>query len=151
MELMKTHNREQPKELSDAEFEGALHAALRDAGNLFPRNAEDVALLKASMDMNDVPTPDTQKFRQLLRQMAKNDDALTQDTKNIHQLFRRTAEKVTKIFGTDWLGSCEVEENLEKLAMAARNGGEMTDEIRKRMDTDRLKAKEQIQKKNGAH
>ena len=148
---MKTHNREQPKGLSDAEFEAALHAALRDEGYFFPRNAEDVASLKASMDMNDVPTPDTQKFRQLLRQVAKNDGVLTHDTQKIHQLFSRTAEKITKILGTDWLGSSEVEENLEKLAMVARNGGEITDEIRKRMEADQAQAKEQIRKKNGTH
>jgi len=148
---MKTHNREQPKELSDAEFEAALHAALRDEGSLFPRNAEDVASLKASMDMNDVPTPDTQKFRQLLRQVAKNDGVPTNDPQNIRQLFRRTAEKIVNIFDTDWSGSSEVDANLEKLAMAARNGGEITDEIRKRMEVDRAQAKEQIKKNNGAH
>ena len=68
---MKTHlNGHQPKELSDAEFEAALHAVLRDEGYLFPRNAEDVASLRTQMDMNGVPTPDTEKFRQLLRQTA---------------------------------------------------------------------------------
>lgn len=151
MERMKTHNREQPKELSDAEFEAALHAALRDEGNLFPRNAEEVALLKASLDMNDVPTPDTQKFRQLLRQVAANDRDLTPDNQNIRQLFRRMAEKSAKICGTDWLGSCEVNENFDRLAMAARNGGEITEEIRTRMEADRARAKEQIQKHNGTH
>jgi hypothetical protein len=127
---MKTHNREQPKELSDAEFEAALHAALRDEGYLFPRNAEDVASLKASINMNGVPTPDTQKFRQLLRQMA---------------------EKVVELPGPAKLSSYEVEEDLERLAVAARNGGAITEEIRKRMDADRAQAKEQIKKNNGAH
>jgi hypothetical protein len=127
---MKTPKCEQPKELSDAEFEAALHAALRDEGYLFPRNAEEVASLKASMDMNGVPTPDTEKFRQLLRQMA---------------------QKVAELPNTARLRSREVEEDLEKLAMAARNGGEITEEIRKRMDADRAMAKEQIQKYHGTH
>jgi hypothetical protein len=35
--------------------------------------------------------------------------------------------------------------------MAARNGGEITEEIRKRMDADRAMAKEQIQKYHGTH
>lgn len=130
MEHMKTHNREQPKGLSDVEFEAALHAALRDEGYLFPRSAEDVASLKASMDMNGVPTPDTQKFRRLLRQAT---------------------EKVVELPGTARLNSHEVEEDLGRLAVAARNGGEITKEIRERMDADRAQAKEQITKKNGAH
>ena len=128
---MKTHsNGEQPKELSDAEFEAALHAALRDEGYLFPSNAEDVASLKASIDMNGVPTPDTEKFRQLLRQ---------------------TAEKVVELPTNARLSSREIEADLEKLAMAARNGGEITPQIRERMDADRAGATEQIKKSNGTH
>ena len=130
MEHIKTPNGEQPKELSDGEFEAALHATLRDEGYLFPRSAEDVASLKASIDMNGVPTPDTETFRQLLRQ---------------------NGEKVVKLPRTTQFTSPEVELDLEKLAMAARNGGEITEEIRKRMDADRVRSKEQIQKNNGAH
>jgi hypothetical protein len=130
MERMKTHNHEQPKGISDAEFEAILHAALRDEGCLFPCNAEEIALLKASMDMSGIPTPDTQKFQQLLHQIV---------------------EKVVKLPSTTKVSSCEVDENIEKLAMAARNGGEITEEIRKRMDTDRARAREQTHKNNGAH
>ncbi|MFO1500208.1 MAG: hypothetical protein U1G07_17765 [Verrucomicrobiota bacterium] len=127
---MKTHlNGHQPKELSDAEFEAALHAVLRDEGYLFPRNAEDVASLKAQMDMNGVPTPDTEKFRQLLRQ---------------------TAAKVVKLPAIVKVSSQEVEANIEKLATAARNGGEITPEIRRRMNADRAGATEQVKKNNGA-
>jgi hypothetical protein len=131
MEHMHTHsNDEQRKELSDAEFEAALYAVLRDEGYLFPQNEEDIAALKASIDMNGVPTPDTEKFRQLLRQAA---------------------EKVVELPTTARLSSPEVEADLEKLAMAARNGGEITPEIRKRMDADRTRATEQIKKEDGAH
>ncbi len=131
MERMKTHsNSEQPRVLSDAEFEAALHAALRDEGYLFPRSATDVASLKASMNMNGVPTPDTEKFRKLLRQ---------------------TTQKVVELPTTARLSSREVEADLEKLAMAARNGGEITPEIRERMDADRAGAREQVKKSNGTH
>ncbi len=130
---MKTHsNSEQPKELSDAEFEAAVYAALRDDGYLFPRITEDVASLKASIDMNGVPTPDTEKFRQLLRQSEENIVEFPTTT--------RIGSKIS---------SLQVEQDLEKLAMAARNGGEITEEIRKRMDADRARAKEQIN--NGAY
>jgi hypothetical protein len=131
MERMKTHSKdEQRKEPSDAEFEAALYAVLRDEGYLFPRSAEDVASLKASLDMNGVPTPDTEKFRQLLRQ---------------------TAEKVVGFPTTAKFSSREVEAGLEKLAMAARNGGEITPEIRRRLDADRARATEQIKKSDGTH
>jgi hypothetical protein len=35
--------------------------------------------------------------------------------------------------------------------MAARNGGEITAEIRRRMDADRARATEQIKKSDGTH
>ena len=129
MERMKTHsNDDQPKELSDAQFEAALHAALRDEGCLFPTNAEEIASLEESMDLNGVPTPDTEKFRQMLRQKT---------------------EKIVELPSTAKVSCDEVDQNLENLAMAARNGGEITDEIRKRMDADRARAKEQVRNNNG--
>ena len=122
-------DRKNPKELSDAEFEAALHGALRDEGYLFPRSAEDVASLEASIDTTGVPTPDAQKFGQLLRQ---------------------TEEKVVELPNTAKVSSREVEENL---AMAARNGGEISEEVRNRMYADRTEAKKQNpdKKNDGAH
>jgi len=80
------------------------------------------------MDTTGVPTPDTQKFRQLLHQ---------------------TEEKVVELPNSAKVSSREVEENL---AMAARNGGEISEEIRKRMNTHRAEAKKQNRKKHdGAH
>lgn len=127
---MKTPKCKQPKELSDAEFEAALHAVLRDEGYLFPCNEEEVASLRASMDLDGVPTPDTEKFRQLLRQ---------------------TAQKVVDLSRATRITSHEVDQDLEKLAMVARNGGKIADDIRNRMDADRASSKEQVQKNNGTH
>lgn len=117
---MKTQpNSERPKDVSDAEFEAALHSALRAAGHLFPESEEDVASLEATMEMGGVPTPDTEKFRQLLRE---------------------STERIVTLPNTAKITSCEIQENL---AMAARNGGKISDEVRKRMDADRAKAQEQ--------
>ena len=69
-------NRNNRKELSDAEVEAALHAALRDEGYLFPESAEEVAWLKASLDTAGVPTPDSNKFKQLLRQAVSRIQSL---------------------------------------------------------------------------
>ena len=127
---MNTHsNNTQPKELSDAEFEAALHAVLRDEGHFFPHSAEDVAALKANMDLNEVPTPDTEKFRQILRNTVTN---------------------ILQLPTSVRLSCRQVDDNLEKLAMAARNGGEITKEIRERMDADRAKSATQIRKDHGA-
>jgi hypothetical protein len=120
-------NSEKPKNLTDAEFEAALHSALRSAGQLFPEGEEDIAFLEATLDMNGVPTPDTEKFRQLLRDAT---------------------EKIVKLPNTAKVTSSSIQENL---AMAARNGGEISEEVRRRMDADRAKAQEERQdNSNGA-
>ena len=117
---MKTQpNSERPKDLSDAEFEAALLSALRAAGNLFPESEEDIADLEARLDMNGVPTPDVEKFRELLRELPV---------------------KIVRLPHAAKLISCEVQENL---AMAARNGSKIGEEVQKRMQTDRLRAREQ--------
>jgi len=126
---MKTQpNREKAKELSDAEFEAALHSALRDEGHFFPQSEEDVASLEANVDMDGVPTPDTRRFGELLRE---------------------SVDRVVQLPYAAKSASTEVEQNL---AMAARNGGEISEEIKKRMDEDRAKARGQMRKKheNGA-
>lgn len=124
-------NRSNRKELSDADVEAALNAALRDEGHLFPESAEEVASLKASLDTAGVPTPDANKFKQLLRQQSAHSN-----NKNIIHL-RGSARAV----------SAKVEENL---AIAARNGGAISEEIRKQMDADRASAQERRQKRKYA-
>ena len=124
MDSMNTHNHGQPKALSNAEFEMALYATLRDEGHFFPCTPEEVASIKASIDVNGVPTPDAQKFREILYEATDN---------------------VLEFPEASKMSSQEVEKNLELLASAARNGGEITDEIRGCMDADRVNAKSQIQ------
>src|SRR5687768_2884564 len=99
--------RDKPRELTTEEVEAALHAALRDEGQLFPQSDEDVAALEDSLDLSGVPTPDTNQFSQLLCEHA--------------------AGKVVPVPGTPPAVSHAIEENL---AIAARNGGEIPDEVR---------------------
>jgi hypothetical protein len=127
---MKYPKGDQPKELSDAEFVAALHAALRDEVKLFPCSVEEVEALTAQMNMDGVPTPDTEKFRQLLRD---------------------TAQKVVELPRAHPITSQDVEADMENLAMAARNGKAISPEIRRRMNEDRSKAAEQTKPRNGAH
>jgi hypothetical protein len=109
------------KELSDAEVEAALNAALRAAGHLFPKTIEEVAKLEATLDMSGVPTPDTNKFKHLLREQNHDTDC----------------KSIALVPGPARVVSQHVDENL---AIAARNGGTISGEVRKQMNTDRASA-----------
>lgn len=129
MENMHTHsNREKLNEPSDTDFEAALNAALRDGGYFFPTTEEEVASLKASMDMEGVPTPDIERFR---------------------QAFREAAEKIVQLPSSGQLRSHDVDADLDNLAMVARNGSQISEEVRKRMNADRTCSKDQTRKKHG--
>ncbi len=127
---MKTHNHEQSTELTDAEFDAALQATLRDKGCFFPKNSAEVASIRENLDLSGVPTPDAQKFQSFLQQMT---------------------DCVVELPATAKLSCATVDEGLETLAMVARNGGAITEEVRQRMDADRSHAQEQIRKDHGDH
>jgi hypothetical protein len=111
-----THNK-QNRPVSAEEVDAALNATLRDQGLLFPRTVEDMINIEAEVDLADVPTPDSNAFRQFLRQ--RHDD---------------------KVISMTSPASALGDEMAENLAMAARNGGEIPDEIRRKMDADRQAA-----------
>lgn len=108
-----THNK-QNRPVSAEEVEAALNATLRDQGLLFPRTVEDISNIEAETDLADVPTPDSNAFRQFLRQRDDN-----------------------KVISVPGQASALADEIAENLAMAARNGGEIPDEIRRKMNADR--------------
>lgn len=111
----------------NSELEAEVHAALRAKGHLFPETEEDVARLEASADLNGIPTPDANKFRTLLR---------NQTTTNVIPL------------SDSPLVTCHEIKN--DLAMAARNGGPIPQEIRDQMDADRADKETKLkQKKDG--
>lgn len=151
MQYMKTHNHRQPKGLSDAEFEAALHAALRDEGKLFPSNAEDIASLEASMDMNNVPTPDAQEFHRFLRECVKNEGHSIKNVQKSSHPLKSTREVIKGLLnkGKNLFSLPEVDADLANLAGVARNGGEITEGVRKRMEADRSQAEEKTKNQNG--
>jgi hypothetical protein len=100
--------------LTAAEVEAALHAALRDEGILLPKTIDDVAELEATLDLSGVPTPDPQAFAAKLR-------ATIADTKVVGFPSPKTAPAKE-----------------ENLALAARNGGTLSEESRRKMDQLRL-------------
>lgn len=108
---MNTHQRgDAPRALTAAEVEAALHVALRDEGILLPKTIEDVAELEATMDLDGVPTPDPRAFVAKLRAAAGDGKVVSFPSSK---------------------AACAKEENL---AMAARNGGSLSEETRRKMD-----------------
>ncbi len=115
---MNEHTPKNPnRPLSGEEVEAALDATLRDQALLFPRTTNDVTNIEAEVDLEDVPTPDSNRFRQFLRDRA---------SKKIVRLENKASSLESEI--------------AENLAMAARNGGEIPAEVRTRMDADRKRA-----------
>src|SRR6185437_6535524 len=108
-----SRNRNDSKEVSDIEVEATLHAVLRDDGLLIPDHIDEISSLEKSLDLTGVPTPDSNKFRQLLKQETSSKDS----------------DKVTHLFGPCQTVPADIRENL---AMAARNGGFITEDIRKK-------------------
>jgi hypothetical protein len=121
--MKKTPNSANKREITTVEVEAALHAALRDEGHLFPCTEEDVAELEASLDLKGVPTPDTNKFRQVL---AEKQQYKIVQFPQAHQAESAMAE--------------------ENLAIAARNGGKITDATRKKMDAARARSEKRQSK-----
>ena len=108
---MNTHQSgDASRALTAAEVEAALHVALRDEGILLPKTIEDIAELEATLDLSGVPTPDPRAFAAQLR-------ASTADTKVVAFPSPKTAP------ATD-----------ENFALAARNGGTLSEETRRKMD-----------------
>src|SRR5580704_9012846 len=102
MESMKTRNREKIEEISDAEFETVLHAALREQGKFFPRNAEEAAAFVTNVDLNHVPTPDAQKFHEFLEQITKDKVVPVSNYHQICAIVNRTSMSVKKFISKDW-------------------------------------------------
>ena len=95
---------------TDAEIEVAIHEALRSEGCSLPKTPAEVTQLKAALNLSHVPTPNSHKFRALLR--------------------KRVEGKIVPLPNA----TRAVDENL---ALAARNGGKITAEIRNKMDAAR--------------
>jgi len=115
---MSEHTPKKPnRPLPAEEVETALDATLRDQALLFPRTTDDVANIEAEVDLEDVPTPDGNRFRQFLR--------------------KRTSSKIVRLEMETPVLESDIAENL---AMAARNGGDIPEDVRRKMDADRKKA-----------
>jgi hypothetical protein len=114
---MKT-NPQPKKTISTADAERALNDALRLSSSVFPQSDEDIEALEAETDQTTAATPDVIKFRKLL---AGGGAPKSPPKTNIV--------------------SFESPEIAENWAMAARNGEDITPEVRAKMDASRAAAK----------
>lgn len=103
----------------------ALHDMMQQDGLAFPATPDDVERIEAEIDDSRLPTPDVNGFRQFLQGAPA-----VQPT---------DASKILP-FASAALAN--------DLALAARNGGEIDPEIRKRMDEHRAAAETKAQKKS---
>jgi len=114
---MKT-NPQPKKTISTADAERALNDALRLSSSVFPQTDEDIEALEAETDQTTAATPDVIKFRKLLAS----------------GLTAKSTPKTNIV-------SFESPEISENWAMAARNGENITPEVRAKMDASRAVAK----------
>lgn len=115
---MNNHGENPKRGITGEELESLLHQVLREDGKVFPVSEEDIRNLEAEIDPNEVQSIDPARL------LARIRNQKTADSSKIVSLFGKT--------------SPEVEDDLH--AMAARNGGQITDEVRKQMEQDRANA-----------
>ena len=100
--------------IRDEDLEAILHQVLREDGKVFPASEQDIRNIEAEVDQDNVESIDPARLLARVRGEDGNAD-----------------KKVVPLVA-------EVPKQIEDdmLAMAARNGGEMTDDIRRQMDVD---------------
>jgi hypothetical protein len=103
--------------LTSAEVENIAYTTLRDSAKLFPKSIDDLETLESELEGAALPKPDTKKLLKMLRgELPRPEPKLPQH------------------------GPEPVLEFTESLALAARKGKKITDEVRAKMDADRAAA-----------
>ncbi len=105
-------------------LEALLHQVLREDGKVFPASEQDITKPETEMDTDEVTPIDPARLLARVRGEATEDDS----------------EKVVPLFGDV---PSQVRDDM--LAMAARNGGQITDEMRRQMEADRANAEKQLE------
>src|SRR6266478_3955424 len=113
---MKNDKNQAKTGVRDEDLETLLHQVLREDGKIFPASEKDISNLEAEVDPNEVKPIDPARLLARVRGEKMGEDA----------------EKVTPLFGDV---PKQVQEDM--LAMAARNGGQITEEVRRQMEEDR--------------
>lgn len=104
-------------------LEALLHQVLREDGKVFPASEQDITNLETEMDTDEVTPIDPARLLARIRGEATEEDSV----------------KVIPLFGDV---PSQVRDDM--LAMAARNGGQITEEMRCQMEADRANAEKQL-------
>src|SRR5579859_1865731 len=100
-------------------LEALLHQVLREDGKVFPTSDKDISNLEAEVDPDEVKSIDPARLLARVRGEKTEEES----------------DKVVPLFGEV---PNQVQEDMQ--AMAARNGGQITDEVRRQMEEDRANA-----------
>jgi hypothetical protein len=104
-------------------FEDAFHEALKKFGYLFPETEEELKQLKEKLSKTKIEVPDDLNYSMKILQRGK----------------------ITYLSEFNSSEDVEIEENL---AIAAREGSEISDETFEQMEKDRREAEEKAKEKN---
>lgn len=108
----------------DENLEALLHQVLREDGKVFPASEQDISNIEAEVDPDEVKPIDPARLLARVRGEATEEDS----------------EKVVPLFGDV---PSQVQDDM--LAMAARNGGQITEDMRRQMEEDRANAEKQLE------
>jgi hypothetical protein len=125
---MKKDKNQAESGVRDEDLETLVHQVLREDGKVFPVTEEDISNLEAEVDPNEVKPIDPARLLARVR---------GETSKEEH-------DQVVPLFGQV---PNQVQEDM--LAMAARNGGQITEDMRRQMEEDRANAEKQAEDQKG--
>lgn len=116
---MKNDKNQAKAGVRDEDLEALVHQVLRADGKVFPASEKDITNLEAEIDTDEVKPIDPARLLARVR----------------GEKAEESSDKVVPLFGEV---PNQVQEDM--LAMAARNGGQITEEVRRQMEQDRANA-----------
>lgn len=119
---MKNDKNQAKAGVREEDLEALVHRVLREDGKIFPASEKDIINLESEIDIEEVKPIDPARLLARIR---------GEKTEEI-------SDKVVPLFGEV---PNQVQEDM--LAMAARNGGQITEEMRRQMEEDRANAEKQ--------
>ena len=125
---MKNDKNQAKAGIREEDLEALVHQVLRRDGKVFPVSEEDIRNLEAEVDPNEVKPIDAARLLARVR-----GEATEKESDQVVPLFGEVPNQVRE----------------DMLAMAARNGGQITEEMRRQMEEDRANAEKRIEDQKG--
>jgi hypothetical protein len=114
--------------IREEDLEALVHQVLRKDGKVFPVTEEDIRNLEAEVDPNEVKPIDPARLLARVR-----GEATEEESDQVVPLFGQVPNQVRE----------------DMLAMAARNGGQITEEMLRQMEEDRANAEKRLEDQKG--